>query len=416
MNSSPERRCWPSCARAANANARSSSSRSTSGLYASTSAISSSTRCWCRSGLDDGHAPSVLAASPSREDLKRSASCRRNDGNRHEHDRLARRSLERRRRRALRRVARLLVELDAAAAAAARRRASLNAGCSSRPQPAQAASRQAAAARRAARGTSPTRAGSGRPSPAEPQLLEDRAAPRGSSCSGRPPLGGETRRGARGSARASRRSAGRRAAATPFRSSGSPGGGTRGRSVRAAESGRAARRPEGDRAAGRPAAVANPEAEMLAVSDRLELVSSQPARAASRRDCRGRTARAVAAPRASSSVSAVRAQRRRRRHGPQIVVVKRAVRVRGEGLRERVDLLGPDREPGGRPMAAEALEMLCARRRAPAWRSKRGIERPEPFQSPSVPAISTTGRRKRSTRREATMPITPSCQSSPAST
>ena len=46
-------------------------------------------------------------------------------------------------------------------------------------------------------------------------------------------------------------------------------------------------------------------------------------------------------------------------------------------------------------------------------RSKDDTERPEPTQSSpgSPPAISTTGRRKRSTSREATMPMTPRCQS-----
>ena len=44
MKSSPERRCWPSWARAAKWNALLSSSRSASEMYASTSPISSSTR------------------------------------------------------------------------------------------------------------------------------------------------------------------------------------------------------------------------------------------------------------------------------------------------------------------------------------------------------------------------------------
>ena len=44
------------------------------------------------------------------------------------------------------------------------------------------------------------------------------------------------------------------------------------------------------------------------------------------------------------------------------------------------------------------------------------IERPEPVHSSSPPAMSTIGRWKRSTSRDATIPITPRCHSSPAST
>ncbi len=52
----------------------------------------------------------------------------------------------------------------------------------------------------------------------------------------------------------------------------------------------------------------------------------------------------------------------------------------------------------------------------PLWRSKSEIERPDPFQPSAAPATSTTGRWNRSTSREATMPITPSCQPSSQST
>ena len=48
--------------------------------------------------------------------------------------------------------------------------------------------------------------------------------------------------------------------------------------------------------------------------------------------------------------------------------------------------------------------------------AERATDRPEPFQPSREPAISTTGRWKRSTSREATIPITPSCQPSCAST
>ena len=42
--------------------------------------------------------------------------------------------------------------------------------------------------------------------------------------------------------------------------------------------------------------------------------------------------------------------------------------------------------------------------------------RPEPRPAPSSSAITTQGRRQRSTSREATIPTTPGCQSSPATT
>ena len=42
--------------------------------------------------------------------------------------------------------------------------------------------------------------------------------------------------------------------------------------------------------------------------------------------------------------------------------------------------------------------------------------RPEPRPAAAVQAITTQGRRQRSTRREATMPTTPGCQPSPATT
>ena len=53
---------------------------------------------------------------------------------------------------------------------------------------------------------------------------------------------------------------------------------------------------------------------------------------------------------------------------------------------------------------------------SPPSRSKAGIERPEPVPSSPSSAISTHGRWWRSAIREATMPMTPGCQSSPAST
>ena len=102
--------------------------------------------------------------------------------------------------------------------------------------------------------------------------------------------------------------------------------------------------------------------------------------------------------------------------GDEVVVGEHRVGVRAERRGERLELLGLDRQAGGGPVPAEALEVLGARAEAARAGRSEPTERPEPFQSPSVPAISTTGRLYRSTRREATMPITPSCQSSPATT
>ena len=48
----------------------------------------------------------------------------------------------------------------------------------------------------------------------------------------------------------------------------------------------------------------------------------------------------------------------------QILVGQVLVGVRGERIGERLDVLGPDREPGGRPVPTEALEVACARSQA----------------------------------------------------
>ena len=68
------------------------------------------------------------------------------------------------------------------------------------------------------------------------------------------------------------------------------------------------------------------------------------------------------------------------------------VGVGGEGLGERVDVLRLDREAGGRTVAAEALEVLGAGREAAVEVERRRSTGRDPFQSPSVPAIRTTGR------------------------
>ena len=86
-----------------------------------------------------------------------------------------------------------------------------------------------------------------------------------------------------------------------------------------------------------------------------------------------------------------------------------------EEPRELVDVLGHDGETGGRTMTAEAREHLRAGgQRVVEIESWDRASRTGP--SSSAPAMSTTGRWKRSTSREATIPITPRCQSAPART
>ena len=77
---------------------------------------------------------------------------------------------------------------------------------------------------------------------------------------------------------------------------------------------------------------------------------------------------------------------------PQIVVGEVRVGVRGEGVARASSTFSGRIE---RPAAARwpPKRSRCSEQAArPACRSKAGIERPVPFQSPSVPAIRTTGR------------------------
>ena len=84
----------------------------------------------------------------------------------------------------------------------------------------------------------------------------------------------------------------------------------------------------------------------------------------------------------------------------------------GERLAKGLHVLREDRETGRRPVSAVAPR--CPAHAEAPCRSNAPTERPEPTHvPPSVPAMSTTGRLNRSTSREATMPITPRCQSSP---
>ncbi len=90
--------------------------------------------------------------------------------------------------------------------------------------------------------------------------------------------------------------------------------------------------------------------------------------------------------------------------------------MRAERLGELLDASALDLQARRRAVAAEATQVPST-----------GGETPEQVESvdaapraladiPGSSAISTTGRRWRSASREATIPITPACQSSPAST
>ena len=104
--------------------------------------------------------------------------------------------------------------------------------------------------------------------------------------------------------------------------------------------------------------------------------------------------------------------------GPaQVLGAEHRGRVGGERLAEGLEVLGPQREPGGGAVPAEARPGARRRPRAPPSRSKPGMLRPDPRPPPSPSSeITTTGRWWRSTRREATIPTTPGCQPSPATT
>ena len=69
----------------------------------------------------------------------------------------------------------------------------------------------------------------------------------------------------------------------------------------------------------------------------------------------------------------------------EIVVGEVLVGVGGERLGEGVDALGPDREARRRRGGRRSARGARSRRASPPCRSKAGIERPEPFQSPRRP-------------------------------
>ena len=196
------------------------------------------------------------------------------------------------------------------------------------------------------------------------------------------PLGRRASRAAPRSARPRRRSAGRRAAARPCRSSGSPAAGTRRRS------GPARRRRSSW--APKPNAIAAPASRPRWLTRKRRCLPSPTVdergrarsrrRAASRPGCRGRTARG--APSSSQSGSPSSAPATTASTGDpraQVVVGQHLVGVRGERRGERLDALGADRQPGGGAVAAEALEVLRRRRRA----RRAGRTRPSSGPSPS---------------------------------
>src|SRR5581483_478708 len=119
--------------------------------------------------------------------------------------------------------------------------------------------------------------------------------------------------------------------------------------------------PERDRRTGRPPRVADAEAQVLAVADRGQIGELAAG------DEQGDAWVAETERREAAELRAELERERRAgddrvddRHRPQIVLGEVLVRVGGERGRERVDVLGPDREPGGRAMAPEALEVLGA--------------------------------------------------------
>ena len=185
---------------------------------------------------------------------------------------------------------------------------------------------------------------------------------------------------------------------------------------RAPERGRAARRARTrsrsrrrGRAGGRGSAGACPRRRAPAATART------PARAASPPGCRARTARAARARCARSSVSARAGDDRvDPRHRHEVVVGERGVGVRGERLRRTPRAARARSRARRRRGGRRSAEVRGARGERAVEVERRGSSGRSPSSRRSaVPAISTTGRLKRSTRRDATIPITPSCQSSP---
>ena len=216
------------------------------------------------------------------------------------------------------------------------------------------------------------------------------------AASPRAPLLGERRRAARRSARRCRRSGARRAAARRCRSSGSPAAGRRRRSGRGGGSGRAASRSRTRSPSRRRAPRWRTRKRRClpspTVSSPVELALLDQQRHAGVAEPERREPRELLAERQPELAARDdRVDRDRRPRGRRRSSTASACAANAS--RERLDVLGPDREPGGGAVAAEALEVLGAGARAPPCRSNEPPARPEPFQSPPPPpAISTTGR------------------------
>ena len=256
----------------------------------------------------------------------------------------------------------------------------------------QAAAASGGCAARAAHGTSPTRAGCASHRRRARAHRRSRA-PRASTPLHRHATARRASRAAPRTRRPRRRRGARRAAARRCRSSGSPAAGTRRRSAPRAGSGRAA--PP------MPNAIAEP--------------ASRPRWRTRKRRCLPSPTvdgSATSQPSTSSTTPGLPMPERREplqlgaevepelraghdrvdaRHRAQVVLREHRVGMRRERRRERLDALGLDRQPGGGAVTAEALRCPAHAPR-PACRSNAGTERPEPFHSPSVPAMITTGR------------------------
>ena len=175
--------------------------------------------------------------------------------------------------------------------------------------------------------------------------------------------------------------------------------------------------PERDRAARVAPVLADAEAQVLALADRRgadRLAAGDEQRHVG-----------IAEPERRELLELAGELERQRRRGNdrvdpgdrrQILVDELRVGVGGERGGERLELVAADRQArrrhGGRRSARDARRRRRGRR---GGRSSAPIC-PEPFQRSPSPAIRTTGRPKRSTSREATIPITPSCQPSPQTT
>ena len=192
---------------------------------------------------------------------------------------------------------------------------------------------------------------------------------------------------------ACRRSAGRRAAARPCRSSGSPGAGRRRRSGPAPEPVELRAEPEGDRAARVGAVAADAEAQVLPLAHGREV-----AELAARREQRHVR---IAEPERRELRELLAELEREPRPG---VRRRRPCVMRRRSSSVSAASAAAPKASANASIRSGAIERPAAARWPPKrsrWaehapsapcRSKAGIERPEPFQAPSPPATRTTGR------------------------